>query len=69
MLPGPLSSLAWHFSASTTLGLSVKGPASVEGPPVVAHAQIIAEQFPAAGQLLHCSRDCFAGHWDLEVDG
>lgn len=55
-VPGPLGSLTWHFLESTTLGLSVKGTASVEGPPLV-------------GQLLHCSRDCFTGHWDLEDDG
>lgn len=46
----------------------MKAAASEEGPPVVAHAQIITAQIPAADQLLHCSTGCFAGHGDLEDD-
>lgn len=38
----------------------MKGTASEEGPPVVARAQIITPQIPAAGALLHCSRVCSA---------
>lgn len=46
----------------------MKGAASEEGPPVVADAQITTAQILAAGQLLHCSRGCFAGYGDLEDD-
>lgn len=77
MLPGPLGSLvlpspgiSWQ---AQLWGLSVKGAASEEGPPGVAHAQIITAQIPAAGlalllELLCCSGACFAGHGDLEDD-
>lgn len=44
------------FFSKHILRLSEKGTASVKGPTVV-------------GWLLHCSRDCFAGHWDSEDDG
>lgn len=72
MLPGPPGSLVLPspgISLQAQLwGLSVKGVASEEGPLVVAHAQMITAQIPAAGRLLHCSRGCFAGHGDLKDD-
>lgn len=60
MLPSPQQARLWGFS--------VKGAASKEGAPVVAHAQITTAQIPAAGQLLHCFRGGYAGHGDLEND-
>lgn len=58
-LPGaPLPGIFWE---AWLWRLNMKGAASQEGPPVVAHAEIITAQIPAAGQLLHCSRGYFAG--------